>query len=56
MQYIGKINADLYKKISEKILTDEVVLTDKQREHIEQRHPEILEKYEKYFTQNKEVI
>ena len=32
-------------------LTDEVVLTDKQREHIEQRHPEILEKYEKYFTQ-----
>ena len=29
-------------------LTDEVVLTDKQREHIEQRHPEILEKY---FTQ-----
>lgn len=26
-------------------------MTDKQREHIEQRHPEILEKYEKYFTE-----
>ena len=51
MQYIGKINTDLYKEISEKILTNEVVLTDKQREHIEQRHPEILEKYEKYFTE-----
>ena len=51
MQYIGKINTDLYKKISEKILTNEVVLTDKKREHIEQRHPEILEKYEKYFTE-----
>ena len=51
MQYIGKINTDLYKEISEKILTNEVVLTDKQREHIEQRHPEILKKYEKYFTE-----
>ena len=26
-------------------------MTDKQREHIEQRHPEILKKYEKYFTE-----
>ena len=51
LQYIGKINIELYKEISEKIITAEVVLTDKQREHIEQRHPEILEKYEKYFTE-----
>lgn len=51
LQYIGKINTELYKEISQKIITDEVVLTDKQREHIEQRHPEILEKYEKYFTE-----
>ena len=51
LQYIGKINTELYKEISQKIITDEVVLTDKQREHIEQRHPQILEKYEKYFTE-----
>ena len=51
MQYIGKINTELYKEISKEIITDEVVLTDKQREHIEQRHPEILEKFEKYFTE-----
>ena len=51
MQYIGKINTELYKQISHEIITDEVVLTDKQREHIEQRHPEILEKYEKIFTE-----
>lgn len=25
-------------------------MTDKQREHINERHPEILEKYEKYFS------
>lgn len=51
MQYIGKINTILFKEISNNILTDEVVLTDKQREHIQQRHPEILEKYGDYFTE-----
>ena len=51
LQYIGKINPKLYKEISQKIITDEVVLTDKQRDHINQRHPEILKKYEKYFTE-----
>lgn len=50
MQYIGKINIELFRKISNKIITDIVVLTDKQREHINERHPEILEKYEKYFS------
>ena len=53
MQYIGKINLNLFQKISTKILTDEVILTDKQREHIEERHPGLLEKYEKYL---KEII
>ena len=51
MQYIGKIDIQLFKNISDKIITDVVVLTEKQREHIKQRHPEILEKYEKYFPQ-----
>lgn len=57
LQYIGRINISLFKEISENIITDEVVLTDKQREHIKERHPEILKKYEKYFTEmNKNVI
>jgi len=51
LQYIGKIDIQLFKNISDKIITDVVVLTEKQREHIKQRHPEILEKYEKYFPQ-----
>ena len=50
MQYIGKINIKLFEKISNKIITDVVILTEKQREHIRERHPEILEKYEKYFS------
>ena len=51
MQYIGKIKIELFKEISKNIITNEVVLTDKQREHIKERHPEILKKYEKYFTE-----
>ena len=50
LQYIGRINKELFKEISEKIITEEVVLTEKQKEHIQQRHPEIIERYEKYFT------
>lgn len=52
MQYIGKINIENFNGISDKnLLTDEVILTDKQREHIAERHLEVLQKYEKYFTE-----
>lgn len=51
MQYIGKIDINIFKDISSNIITDEVIFTDKQREHIQLRHPEILEKYEKYFAE-----
>lgn len=51
MQYIGKINKTLFKEISDNIITDEVILTDKQRLHIEDRHPLILKKYERYLTE-----
>lgn len=53
MQYIGKVDIEMFREISKSIITDDVVLTEKQREHIKERHPEILEKYEKYF---KDVI
>lgn len=43
MQYIGKIDIENFSGISDKeILTDEVILTEKQREHIFQRHPEVI--------------
>lgn len=49
MQFIGKINTKMFELISKDIITDEVILTDKQRIHINERHPEILTRYEKYF-------
>lgn len=53
LQFIAKINKNLFNAISINILTDEVALTEKQREHIEVRHPNILQKFEKHF---KEII
>ena len=49
MQFIGKINTKMFELISNDIITDEVILTDKQRMHINERHPEILIKYEGFF-------
>lgn len=53
VQYIGKIDKHKFKLISEDITTEEVVLTDKQVEHIRERHPNDYERYFKYF---KEII
>lgn len=49
MQYIGKIDKEKYRLITEYITTEEVILTDKQIEHIKQRHPNNYEKYFKYI-------
>lgn len=37
---VGKIKKDIYKCITEDIVTDDVVLTDKQLQHIKDKHPD----------------
>lgn len=39
MQYIGKIDRDIFKCVTTDITTDEVIITDERLEHIRQRHP-----------------
>ncbi len=53
MYFIGKIDIEIYKCVTEDIVTDEVVITDKQIEHIKERHPN---DYENYFIFVKEMI
>lgn len=53
MQYIGKIDKEKYKLITKDISTEEVILTDKQVEHIKERHKG---DYEQYFKYIKEII
>ncbi len=50
VQTIGKIDIEKYRGVSDKIRTDEVVLTDKQRKHIiDRRGKEFYEKYHSFF-------
>lgn len=59
MQYIGKINRELFGEISNSIISDDVILTDRQLEHIKERHPNDYEqyfKYIKYIVENPDYI
>ena len=53
MQYIGKINKEKFRLITQDITTTDVIITEKQIEHIRQRHPN---DYEQYFKFIKEII
>jgi len=49
VQYIGKINLQIYRAVTEDIRTDDVVLSDTQLKHIQERHPEDYEKFSQYM-------
>ena len=51
MQYIGKIDKGKLGKYKEKIISNEVVLTDERIEHIKKHHPGDYEKYGKYILE-----
>lgn len=53
MQYIGKIDRKKFVEISKDISVDDVILTEKQIEHIKERHPN---DYELYFKYIKEIV
>ena len=44
MHTVGKIDREIYKCITEDIVTDEVIITDNQIQHILDRHPDAYEK------------
>lgn len=44
MYPVGKIDRNIFSCITEDIVTDEVIITDNQIQHILQRHPEAFEK------------
>lgn len=50
---VGKIDRDIYKCITEDIVTDEVIITDERVAHIKERHPS---DYEKYYGYLKEIV
>lgn len=50
---VGKIDRDIYKCITDDIVTNEVILTDERISHIKERHPN---DYERFFSYIPEII
>lgn len=48
---VGKINRDIYKCITEDIVTDEVIITDERIMHVKERHPNDFERYCEYLRE-----
>lgn len=48
---VGKIDRNIYKCITEDIVTDEVIITDNQIQHIKERHPNDYERFSNYFEE-----
>lgn len=48
---VGKINRNIYKCITEDIVTDEVIITDNQVRHILDRHPDAYENVIDYLSE-----
>ena len=49
MYLVGKIDIEIYNCITKDITTDEVIITEKQIDHIKNRHPNDYELFNKYF-------
>lgn len=50
---VGKIDKNIYKCITEDIVTDEVIITDERIQHIRKRHPN---DYERFYSYIPEII
>lgn len=49
MHTVGKIDREIYRCITEDIVTDEVIITDNQIQHIKNRHPNNYERFLGWF-------
>ena len=51
VRYVGKIDREIYSCVAGDIVTDEVIITDEQVEHIARRHPNDYERFGGFFAQ-----
>ena len=50
---IGRISKDIYKCVTEDLVTDEVIITDERIQHIKDRHPN---DYERFYGYLQEIV
>ena len=51
MHIIGKIDIEIYRCVTADIQTSDVIITQQQIEHIQERHPNDYERYFKYVNE-----
>ncbi len=51
VHYVGKLDKNIYRCITEDITTDEVIITEERIQHIQERHPNDWERFMKYIPQ-----
>ena len=51
MHFIGNLDREIYKCVTEDIATDEVIITNRQIEHIKERHPNDFELFSDYIQE-----
>ena len=51
MNYVGKIDREIYKCVTEDIVTDEVVITDERIKHTEENHSGDYKSYGQYLQE-----
>ena len=55
MYFIGKIDRNIFRCVTEDIVTDEVIITDERIRHIKERHPQDYERYAEYIKESVEA-
>ena len=50
VHYVGRINRDVYKCVTEDIVADEVIITNERINHIKERHPHDFERFSSYIA------
>ena len=50
VHYIGKLDKRIYSCVTTDIASEDVIITEKQVEHIKERHPDVYEKFGNYFN------
>lgn len=56
MYFIGKIDRNVFRCVTEDIVTDEVIITDERIRHIKEKHPQDYERYAEYIKESVEAI
>ena len=51
MYFVGKLNKEIFRCITEDIHTDEVIITDERIQHVNERHPGEYEKIKEYLNE-----